>query len=140
MLADEAFVYVPKQCQDDNNDRKGKKKCVLHVVFHGCLQTTDNIGLQYVEETGYNEVAETNNLVILYPQAIPDALKNPNGCWDWWGYTNKKYAHQKGKQVKTVWRMIEKLQDNDAKLERVYPEEVSKKVVKEEDENPSSTP
>lgn len=39
---------------------------------------------------------DTNNIIILYPQAIPDntmhtvwsgtQLSNPNGCWDWVGW------------------------------------------------------
>jgi hypothetical protein len=39
---------------------------------------------------------DTNNMIILYPQAIPDytihaiwnggVLSNPNGCWDWVGW------------------------------------------------------
>ncbi|KAJ5669910.1 uncharacterized protein N7477_005273 [Penicillium maclennaniae] len=51
-------------------------------------------GLQ--ANTGYNIWADTNNIIILYPQAIPDntmhsiwggsELSNPNGCWDWVGW------------------------------------------------------
>ena len=38
---------------------------------------------------GYNEVADLNNIVILYPQAKRGSIPyNPNGCFDWWGYTD----------------------------------------------------
>ena len=41
---------------------------------------------------GYNEVGELNNIIILYPQAIA-TVSNPNGCWDWWGYTVTFYGN-----------------------------------------------
>jgi len=40
--------------------------------------------------SGYNELAEKNDIVILYPQAETSTLFpfNPKGCWDWWGYSD----------------------------------------------------
>ena len=55
------YFYAPEQCMNKTAN------CKLHVVFHGCLQTLDDIGMDYVTHTGYNELADTNNLVILYP-------------------------------------------------------------------------
>src|SRR3546814_9119102 len=79
------YIYVPTACQTGAS-------CKLHVSFHGCLQTNQNIDNKYAHDTGYNEWAETNNIVVLYPYAKPDAMiGNPNGCWDWWGYTNRNY-------------------------------------------------
>jgi hypothetical protein len=34
---------------------------------------------------------------------------NPNGCWDWWGYTGDTYATQAGPQMAAVKAMIEDL-------------------------------
>ena len=45
------------------------------------------MGTTFVTKTGYLEVAEENNIMMLFPQAIKELLVNPNGCWDWWGYT-----------------------------------------------------
>lgn len=97
-----AFLYVPKNCLT--------KECPLHIVFHGCKQTLKDIGMKYVQFTGYNEIAETNDLVLLYPQAVSSMMmpSNPNGCWDWFGYTDSNYANKEGKQMK----MIEKLMDS----------------------------
>lgn len=55
------------------------------------LLCRSSVGDQYALQTGYNEVAELNQMVVLYPQTriIPD---NPLGCWDWWGYTNENYG------------------------------------------------
>jgi poly(3-hydroxybutyrate) depolymerase len=59
----------------------------LHVVLEGCLQNEDKIGDQFYTHAGYNEWAESNNIIILYPQ-VKSGPGNPNECWDWWGYTN----------------------------------------------------
>lgn len=47
---------------------------------------------EYVSHAGYNEVGEANNIIILYPQVQPTGLTNPNGCWDWWGYTGTLFG------------------------------------------------
>ena len=41
-------------------------------------------------QSGYNEVGELNNIVILYPQTIRSLTipYNPNACFDWWGYND----------------------------------------------------
>ena len=55
-------------------------------MFYACFRHAVND--RFVRQAGYNEVAELNNIVILYPQAISTVLPlNPQGCWDWWGYT-----------------------------------------------------
>ncbi len=36
----------------------------------------------FAVHAGYNDVAEANNIIVLYPQAINSTL-NPKGCWDW---------------------------------------------------------
>jgi len=44
------------------------------------------IGNVYVVNGGYLEVAELNDIIVLFPQAIKSTLLgNPQGCWDWWG-------------------------------------------------------
>merc|ERR1712129_441471 len=67
-----AFAYVASNC----SIAPMSEGCELHVVFHGCQQTLDStlsLGTKFndtfVRRTGYNEWAETNNLVLLYPQA-----------------------------------------------------------------------
>ena len=54
---------------------------------------------------GYNRWAETNRTVVLYPQAHA-TWSNPNGCWDWWGYTGTAYATKAGAQMAAVHRML----------------------------------
>lgn len=59
------------------------KECRLHVSFHGCKQGMEEIDDAYARKTGLNEVAVTNNMIVLYPQAKKSLIDNPNGCFDW---------------------------------------------------------
>lgn len=99
-LGDIGYVYVPKQCA-------AGQSCQLHIAFHGCKQYADAIGDTFARGTGFNEYADSNDMVILYPQTEKSMVSpfNPNGCWDWWGYTGADYANQQGAQVKAVHAM-----------------------------------
>jgi predicted peptidase len=100
-LADQGYAYIPTACD------KGAR-CKLHVVLHGCKQTTDDIGDQFYTKTGYNEWAESNNIVMIYPQTIRNSFQgNPNGCWDWWGYTSRTYHGKEAPQMLLITKMIE---------------------------------
>jgi poly(3-hydroxybutyrate) depolymerase len=43
------------------------------------------MGNIYTVHAGYLEVAELNDIIVLFPQAIQQTISNPQGCWDWWG-------------------------------------------------------
>jgi hypothetical protein len=86
----------------------------VHIALHGCKQNYDMIQDRYIKHAGYNEWADTNRLIILYPQTIvgdPAQLEptNPFGCWDWWGYTNFNYAVRAGRQIATIKAMLDRL-------------------------------
>lgn len=99
-MGDEGFVYIPTSCA------KGES-CRLHISFHGCKQNADAVGDAYPRLSGLNEYADTNHLVVLYPQTKKSAMApfNPNACWDWWGYTNGDYATKQGLQIQAVMNM-----------------------------------
>jgi hypothetical protein len=80
-LGDNGYIYVPTSCQS------GETACSLHIVFHGCEQTEEDIGTEFAENIGMNEYAEGSNLIVLYPFAARSMSmpSNANGCWDWWG-------------------------------------------------------
>jgi len=101
-IGDTGYIYVPTACAD------GKTTCRLHISFHGCEQTLDDIDNQYADKTGFNTWAEANNIIVLYPYAKKSMSmpSNPNGCWDWWAYTDKNYGTQDGVQMKFVRDMI----------------------------------
>ncbi|XP_040201481.1 uncharacterized protein LOC120932811 isoform X2 [Rana temporaria] len=92
------YIYVPASCQSG-------AQCRLHIVFHGCLQAREKLGDKYARNTGYNQVADLNNFIILYPQAKSN-MSNFNGCWDWWGFSSKEYANKNGHEMVGVERMM----------------------------------
>ncbi|WP_295430778.1 hypothetical protein [uncultured Thiodictyon sp.] len=109
-MAKEGYIFVPKNC-------KQGRPCKLHVAFHGCLQggLTDrrsgHSGNLYSKFAGYNEWAQANDIIVLYPQVEPRSATgpmNPGGCWDWWGqnYTHEGYHTRRGKQIRAVAQMI----------------------------------
>lgn len=104
-MADIGYLYVPAAC--DGNAGMG---CRLHVVFHGCLQDLDDIGTLFVQRTGYNAWADSNKIVLLYPQAAAIyPFTNPNACWDWFSYDDPRYAQKAGHQMAAVKRMVDRL-------------------------------
>lgn len=105
------YAYIPEDCERGTN-----RDCRIHVAFHGCLQTTDDVGLDFVTKVGYNSWAQANNVIILYPQVKKNLIINPNGCWDWWGYSGPNYHTKSGPQIKVVKRMIEALQSGKLQL------------------------
>jgi poly(3-hydroxybutyrate) depolymerase len=103
-MDDVGFVYVPQRCATE--------RCRIHVAFHGCLQGSAEIGERYVREAGYNRWADTNGLVVLYPQAVKrysPFVFNPRGCWDWWGYTGASYHTKAAPQMRAVMKMVDRL-------------------------------
>ncbi|EXI69118.1 MAG TPA: poly(3-hydroxybutyrate) depolymerase [Candidatus Accumulibacter phosphatis] len=109
-LADEAYLYVPKACRESS--------CRLHVAFHGCRQSAAQIGRRFVDGAGYNRWADSNRLLVLYPQTVPRHgpaigswkwISNPFACWDWWGYTGSDYPTRDGLQISAVRSMLERL-------------------------------
>ncbi|AWL11780.1 Poly(3-hydroxybutyrate) depolymerase [Saliniradius amylolyticus] len=103
-LAETGYVFVPQSCTEGN-------QCQLHINFHGCKQYAEAVGTDYIEQNGINDWAAVHNTVVLYPQTTASALMpmNPQGCWDWWGYTDEHYATNKGQQVQAVMKMAESL-------------------------------
>lgn len=103
-LAESGYLYVPKSCSEG-------QQCRLHVSFHGCKQYAGAVGDAYARGTGLNEYADTNQLVVFYPQTDKSAMApfNPNGCWDWWGYSGENYATKQGPQMAAVKQLIDAL-------------------------------
>lgn len=117
-------VYVPEEC-------KNGASCRLHVALHGCEQHQEAVeeagcvkdakdeecpALFFFKDAGYNEWAEKNSIVVLYPQNKPwgeptdaDPSKNAYGCWDWWGYSGENYFRRSGKQIQAIARTINAL-------------------------------
>jgi poly(3-hydroxybutyrate) depolymerase len=98
-MADTGFAFVPQNCAHGNS-------CGLVLVLHGCAQSSGAVGETFADEAGINEWADSNNFVVLYPQAIA-GVGNLLGCWDWWGYLNDpNYAQKSGPQMKALHDMV----------------------------------
>jgi len=118
------YVYVPEAV------RRGAKARGVHIALHGCKQGASYInyafgrpdvanqppyGNRYITTTGYNQIADSNNIIVLYPQATGDddnEAQNPDGCWDWWGYTSANpndpdYYSRDALQIRAIHRMLE---------------------------------
>jgi hypothetical protein len=113
-MAETGYVYVPASCT-------AQQPCRVHIAMHGCKQNFDTIQDRYIQHAGYNEWADTNRLIILYPQTIVGnpvldfgTPLNPFGCWDWWGYTNFNYAVKAGRQITTIKAMLDRLTSGSA--------------------------
>ncbi|CAF4307056.1 unnamed protein product [Rotaria sp. Silwood2] len=106
-----AWVYVPKSCTDGAT-------CKLHIAYHGCVQGYEKIGDKFVKNSGYNRWADTNNIIVLYPQAVATStvsmgggasLPNSNGCWDWIGWYGTDFSVKSGKQSAAMKKMIDRI-------------------------------
>lgn len=109
-LAPTGYAYVPAQCEQS-------KSCRVHVALHGCKQGVKAIGEVFVRDSGYNAWAAAHDTIVLYPQVQPSQPTmlawwlpyNPNGCWDWWGYTGTDYAVKNGVQIAAIMAMVDRL-------------------------------
>jgi len=56
-------------------------ECALHISFHGCHMGVTELGDTYAQHAGFNEWAESNKIVVLYPTVEPSDMMpyNPNG-------------------------------------------------------------
>lgn len=103
-MADTGFLYVPQSCT------AAGARCKVHVAIHGCAQAAESVGDKFYTETGYNNWADGNGILVLYPQVNKSTIPfNPQGCWDWWGYTGKNYAYKSSPQMKAIKAMVDRL-------------------------------
>ena len=120
------YAYIPEAVS------QGATARAVHIALHGCKQGASYVnfargqpditgqppfGNRYITTTGYNEIAESNNIIVLYPQATgadDDDVQNPDGCWDWWGYTSSNagkpdYYSKNAIQIRAIHGMLQRL-------------------------------
>jgi hypothetical protein len=112
------YLYVPKSCEPGSANQ-----CALHVALHGCAQSAEVLRDEFYKNIGLNEWADSNNIIVLYPQAssisTSDFSKsrsmdlfeiNPVGCWNWFGYGyDDHYPLKNGVQVTAIDNMIQRV-------------------------------
>lgn len=98
----EGWLYVPASCASG-------QLCRLHVALHGCSMDYAQHSV-FNTSTGYNLWADTNNIIVLYPQTITDALNSPQpdeqGCWDGFAFYGLNYDQKGGVQIEALMRMV----------------------------------
>lgn len=111
-MATNGWLYVPANC-------RAGAVCKLHVVLHGCAQNYATIGDKYLKNTGYARWADTNSIIVLFPQTKNDStyrtttasgwLANTGGCWDWLGWYGSNFAQKTGTQMSAIKAMVDKV-------------------------------
>ena len=111
-MAATGWAYVPADCA-------AGAVCKLHVALHGCQQNTATIGDKFIKNTGYSRWADTNRIVVLFPQTRVDStsrstsasgsLPNGNGCWDWIGWYGRDFAQRAGSQQAAIKAMVDRV-------------------------------
>ena len=98
-MADYGYVYVPKNCLGKN--------CRVHVFLHGCGMNTDYIDDAITLHGGFNQWAQANDLIIIYPQAAKHHPLNYGACWDGSGNNDSLYDTKYGKQVSVIYKITQ---------------------------------
>jgi poly(3-hydroxybutyrate) depolymerase len=105
-LGDTGFVFVPGECEDG-------APCRVHIALHGCVQDFGDVDHHFIDDTGYNAWADSNRLIVLYPQTTKSSFLpfNPLACWDWWSYIDHadSYVTKSGAQIRTIKAMLDAL-------------------------------
>jgi poly(3-hydroxybutyrate) depolymerase len=105
-MASSGYAYVPAACAQGQS-------CRLHVALHGCLQSASLVGTAFYQNAGFNRWADTNNIIVLYPQIVATA-NNSGACWDWWGYEDVNFPAKSGGQMIALKTMIDKVVSGNA--------------------------
>ena len=99
----DGLLYTPPSCVSG-------APCKLVVALHGCLGGKYLLGDEFPRLANLDSYADTNHLVLLYPQAIASVFPvNPQGCWDWWGYDGPNFAVKSAPQMVTIMNMVRAL-------------------------------
>ena len=107
-MAPTGSVFVPRSCASGH-------RCGFVLALHGCLQEASLIGDKWVAEAGINQWADSNDIVVVYPDTIASSAPgptNPNACFDWWGYSNQydpNYALKSGSQMSVLYAMVQRV-------------------------------
>lgn len=111
-MAATGWAYVPANCASG-------AQCRVHVALHGCQQSYGQVGDKFVKNTGYTRWADTNSIIVLFPQAQVDStsrqtaasglLPNPNACFDWVGWYGGNFAQKAGTQAAAIKAMVDRV-------------------------------
>jgi hypothetical protein len=134
------YVYVPHACrpkhsqghtqpppQTELTESAGaaaplfSAHCSIHVHYHPCGGSIRDVGLSYMLENALPAYAESNDMVILYPQS--GSVKNPagGGCFYWYGAVGEDFDTRTGTQLNFVLRVMRELREDSESESRQDP-------------------
>jgi len=102
-VAASGWVYVPAACA-------AHQACRLHVFLIGCQTSAISLGGPFWPVTaGFNEWADANNIIVLYPQSTPDDNVVARDCWDIGGLYDVDYDQKTGTQMTAIVKMVDRV-------------------------------
>jgi len=108
-----AYAYVPTICRKQAGAiRATAAPCRMHLYHHGCGGPWNSDFYNGVaHNAGFNEWAEENALVIVYPAMSKwgKTGQSQAGCWDGYAQTGSDYGLKSGAQISVVHNMITQL-------------------------------
>ena len=109
-MASTGWIYVPANCASG-------AQCKLHVALHGCLQNYATVGADFLQNTGYTRWADTNSIIVLFPQTQVDntshstrpAARSPTRTAAGTGSagTARNFARKAGTQMAALKAMVD---------------------------------
>ena len=122
------WLYVPRACAQDaqqhTTDGARGGGCAVHVFLHGCGMaaisgpTPYAFNDTYARRSGYNEHANTNRIIVVYPQlnygARARGSAQADGCWDQSGQTGDTYSDKAGAHIRAIHAMVGRLLEHQA--------------------------
>lgn len=98
------YVYYPTACTD------GTKKCKLHVYMHGCGFSAKVTGQDLVRFGGFLEYAASNDIIVVFPQAVYNYFTNMFMCFSFDGSMNldPDFYNKNGVQPSSLKRMLDR--------------------------------
>ena len=96
-MADYGYIFIPHSCWSQT--------CRVHVALHGCGMNVEYIGKSFILFTGMNEWAQSNSIVVVYPQAARHHKLNHGACWDAKGEWDDYYCVKAGKQISVIFNI-----------------------------------
>lgn len=103
----DGWIFVPANCA-------AGRRCRLHVALHGSGMGYSEIGGAFLNNTGYNLWADTNDVIVLYPQGVPDPGRgNGYSSWDFNGDYGTNYDQRGGVQMEAIMRMVTQIAGGD---------------------------
>jgi hypothetical protein len=100
---DTGYAYIPAVCAKH-------EVCRAVIALHACDQDYGKVEKIFIDQSGINQWADTNRIVVVYPQVkASNFMLNPRGCWDTIGYDGDDFAWKSGRQLKMLKRIADRI-------------------------------